>query len=138
MLATKTLKTALTGSALMVIAGCASVPDTSRTGRIHDVRFEESMTPTIVRARVGDEVRWTNQRSRPVELDVIGEALRDVDCQRGFDDFTGTEQEEATILPEESVSLCFGTVGTVTYNARMDASVAGDQSIESGTVQIER
>lgn len=122
----------------MVIAGCGSVADTSRTGRIHDVSFEESMTPTLVRARVGDEVRWTNQRSRPVQLDVVGEALRDVDCERGFDDFTGTEQEEATILPDESISLCFGTVGTVTYNARMEASAAGDQSIESGTVQIER
>lgn len=135
MIGKKTAMIAMSGL-VMMIAACASVPETTRTGEIHDVRFEERMTPSTVRVRIGDEVRWINQRSTRVHIEFLGEALRDVVCQRGFDNLIGRQQEEATIRPNESVSLCFGRVGTVTYNARMDSSVAGGQSIESGTIQI--
>ena len=47
-----------------------------------------------------------------------------------------TRQEVATIQPNESVSLCFGKPGTVTYNARMDSAVAGGKMIERGTLYV--
>ena len=136
-------KKLIAGAALLATAvGCASIrgtdsiADTSRTGTIHDVNFEEGMTPSNLRVQLGDEVRWVNQRSTPVTVEFLGEALVDVTCQEGFSNLLRRQQETATIEPNESVSLCFGKVGTVTYNARMESPVAGGQTIESGTIRV--
>ena len=58
-------------TAVLAIAGCAAmvgtagIADRSRTGTIHDVQFEERMTPANLHVRHGDEVRWVNRRSMP-------------------------------------------------------------------------
>ena len=127
---------------LATAAGCASIrgtdsiSNTTRTGAIHTVNFEEHMTPTNLRVQLGDEVRWVNQRSTPVTVEFLGNALDDVTCQTGFSSLLRRQQETATISPNESASLCFNRVGTVTYNARMESPVAGGQSIESGTIRV--
>jgi plastocyanin len=129
-------------AALLGIAGCAAmkgtagIADSSRTGTIHDVRFQERMTPANLRVRHGDEVRWVNQRSTDVKLEFLDGALDDVVCQSGFSSRLRRQQESATIKPNESASLCFGKVGTISYNARMDSPVAGGQIIESGTIRV--
>jgi plastocyanin len=130
--------------ALLAIAGCATIAgtggiaSTTRTGKIHDVKFEERMTPENLRVQPGDEIRWVNQRSTPVTVEFLGDALDDVTCQSGFSSLLRRQQESASIQPNESASLCFGKVGTVTYNARMESPVAGGQIIESGTIHIDR
>lgn len=132
----------MTCAALLATAGCAAIggtaqiADTTRTGRIHDVIFEERMTPANLRVQPGDEVRWVNQRSMPVTVEFLGNALDDVTCQSGFSSLLRRQQESAEIRPNESASLCFGRVGTVTYNARMESAVAGGQTIESGTIRV--
>ena len=91
-------------------AGCASIrgtdsiSDTSRTGAIHTVNFEERMTPTNLRVQPGDEVRWVNQRSTAVTVEFLGEALDDVTCQTGFSSLLRRQQETATINPNESAT----------------------------------
>ncbi len=118
------------------IAGTSGIAETSRTGVIHDVKFAESMTPKNLRVQPGDEIRWVNQRSTPVTVEFLGDALNDVTCQSGFSSLFRRQQESAEISPNESASLCFGRVGTVTYNARVDSAVAGGQTIESGTIRV--
>jgi plastocyanin len=130
--------TLLATAGCAAIAGTAGIADSTRTGVIHDVSFEERMTPAYLQVQIGDEVRWINQRSTPVTLQFLGDALEDVVCQAGFSNLLRRQQEAATIKPNESASLCFGRVGTVTYNARMDSPVAGGQMIESGTIRIGR
>jgi plastocyanin len=120
----------------MMIGAALLATSTTRTGIIHDVRFEERMTPVNLRVQPGDEVRWVNQRSTPVTVEFLGDALEEVTCQSGFSSLLRRQQESATIRPNESASLCFGRVGTVTYNARMDSPVAGGQVIESGTIRV--
>jgi plastocyanin len=94
------------------------------------------MTPVNLRVQPGDEVRWINQRSTSVTVEFLGDALADVTCQMGFSSLLRRQQETATIRPSESASLCFGNVGTLTYNARMESPVAGGQMIESGTIRV--
>ncbi len=138
------VKTVTVALAVLVIAGCAAVAgtagiaDSSRTGEIYDVRFQERMSPVNLRVRVGDEVRWINQRSTPVRIEFLEGVLADVVCQSGFSSLLRRQQETATIRPNESASLCFGTPGEIRYNARMDSPVAGGQTIESGTVRVSR
>jgi plastocyanin len=138
------VKNLIVGAALLATAvGCAtirgtnSIADTTRTGTIHDVNFEEHMTPVNLRVQPGDEVRWVNQRSTSVTVEFLGEALADVTCQSGFSNLLRRQEETATIKPSESASLCFGRVGTLTYNARMESPVAGGQMIESGTIRVD-
>ena len=135
----------IVGAALLAsLVGCAtiqgtgSIPNTSRTGAVHDVNFEERMSPVTLRVQPGDEVRWVNKRSTPVTVEFLGGALDDVTCQRGFSSLLRRQQETATIPPNQSASLCFGKQGTVTYNARMDSPVAGGQTIRSGTIHVGR
>jgi plastocyanin len=130
--------TLLATAGCAAIAGTAGIADSTRTGAIHDVKFEERMTPAYLQVQVGDEVRWINQRSTPVRLQFLDDALEDVVCQVGFSNLLRRQQEAATIKPNETASLCFGRVGTVTYNARVDSPVAGGQTIESGTIRVGR
>lgn len=137
------VKQLIVGAAVLATAvGCASIrgtdsiADTSRTGTIHTVNFEEHMTPANLYVQPGDEVRWVNQRSTPVTVEFLGDALDDVTCQRGFSSLLRRQQDMATIEPNETASLCFGKVGTVTYNARMESPVAGGKIIESGTIRV--
>jgi len=136
------IKTLMTGVALLAIAGCAAIAGTagiataSRTGTIHDVKFEQRTTPLELWVQRGDEIRWVNQRSSPVLIEFLEDALENVTCQSGFSSVLRRQQESATIKPNENASLCFGKAGTVTYNVRMDSAVAGGQMIESGTIHI--
>lgn len=128
-------------ASMLAAAGCAGMASTTRTGNIHDVKFEERMTPANLQVKPGDEVRWVNQRTTPVTVEFLAGALDAVTCETGFSsralsNLRGKMQESATIAPNESASLCFSSAGTVTYNARMDSPVAGGQLIESGTVWV--
>jgi plastocyanin len=139
MFRTKSLMLCVT---LLATAGCAAIAGTSgiasttRTGTIHDVSFGERMTPAELWVRPGDEIRWVNQRSTPVTVEFLEDALDNVTCQSGFSNLLRRQQEAATIKPNESASLCFGKVGTVSYNARLDSPVAGGQMIESGRIHV--
>jgi plastocyanin len=128
-------------ASLLAAAGCATVAETTRTGSIHDVTFDEGMTPINLRVQPGDEVRWVNQRTSPVTVEFLAGALDTVTCEIGFStrglrNLRGKLQESTTIAPNETASLCFSNAGTITYNARMDSAVAGGQQIESGTVRV--
>lgn len=128
----------LAAAGCTAIAGTAGIASASRTGKIHDVRFEERMSPVNIQVEPGDEIRWVNHRSTQVTVEFLGDALDDVTCQSGFSSLLRRQQESAAIGPNESASLCFGKVGKVTYNARMDSPVAGGQLIESGTIHIDQ
>lgn len=141
MLAMFMTRTMIAAAVLAIATGCASVEPTTRTGMIHEVRFAERMTPANLRVEPGDEVRWVNQRSTPVTVEFLAGALNDVSCEQGFSkrgltNLRGKLQESTTIKANGNASLCFTTVGMVTYNARMDSAVAGGQTIESGTIRV--
>lgn len=128
--------TLLATAGCAAIAGTGGIADATRTGVVRDVRFEERMTPAEIWVQPGDEVRWINERSAPVTVQFLGDALDEVSCQSGFSNLIRRQQEAATIGPNESVSLCFERTGTVTYNARMESPVAGGELIEQGTIHV--
>jgi plastocyanin len=142
MIAMFNTKTMMIGAALLAV-GCASVESTTRTGRIHEVRFAERMSPDNLRIEPGDEIRWINERSSPVTVEFLAGALDSVSCEQGFSkrgltNLRGAREESTTIRPSDSASLCFTVEGTMTYNARMESDVAGGQLIESGTIRVGR
>ncbi|MBX9658136.1 MAG: hypothetical protein K2X00_06180 [Nitrospiraceae bacterium] len=126
----------LVGIALSVgLTACAG-PQTSRSGEIHTVKIEEEPHPAELIVNIGDEVRWVNHRTLPVQLDLVGDMHETLSCERGFSNFLGMKREHATIGPNESVAACFSKVGVLKYNLRMGSALPGGKAITSGSIQI--
>ena len=127
-------------SALLIATGCQTSPLTSenrelakftRTGAIHDIRIGETITPTELTVRPGDEVRWVNGRSASGQI-VFTDSLRDrVSCQNRF-----TGRDSTKVDPNEYVSLCFSSPGTYKYIARMGSPVPGGEKNLPGIVVV--
>ena len=120
---------------ILVTVGCAShFPQSSLTGKVFQVKIGESLSPQVVTVQQGDEVRWINTRSRPV--DISFESLEGVvSCRKGFVStgwgyLFGAPGPEflvtATVHSNDSASLCFSTSGTYPYTVRMDTAPSNE------------
>ena len=110
--------------------GCAShqpFPASSLTGGIFEVKIDEVVTPALVTAKRGDEVRWINISKAPVDVSVVQTREELISCQKGFASTNlgylfGTSEYEnivvATVLPNEFASLCFAIPGKYVYTVR--------------------
>jgi hypothetical protein len=102
--------------ALMV--SCVS-PKSPPTGVVHYINLGEAVSPTAVRAKVGDEVRWVNRGRQAVRLSIIGN-MDAVVCQRGFGDATGNRLVSARIASQDFASLCLGKAGAVKFSVQRE------------------
>jgi plastocyanin len=127
-----------------VVAGCAGLKfsspnglhDTSRTGKVHDVKIVgNEITPQKIQVQPGDEIRWVNHRNKPVQIAFTDPLDQKLSCQRNFLGMRGMTHE-TKIDGNESASLCFLSPGTLNYTARLEADVPGNEIISSGSVEI--
>lgn len=129
---------------ILVTLGCAShFPQSSLTGKVFEVKIGESLSHQVVTVQQGDEVRWINTRSGPVDISSL-EGV--VFCQKGLVStgwgyLFGAPGPEflviATVHSNESASLCFSTSGTYPYTVRMDTAATGKAMRIDGIVKIE-
>ena len=120
----------------MAVYGCTSLPETSRTASVHDIKVEEKLSPDNIVIQPGDEVRWVNLRKLPVQVDVPDLQLEDLSCQRGFTNPMGSLRESAQLNPNETVALCFKKAAVVNYNVRAETSLGGGKQVMSGVVRV--
>jgi hypothetical protein len=90
---------------IMISVGCASLPHTTRTGRIYQTRIGDDLSPKEVTVKVGEEVRWVNSRSLDSRIDLLPITLKHLSCQKGFTNFMGMMQESVSLKPNDSASL---------------------------------
>jgi plastocyanin len=118
----------------VLLAGCSNslwankptVPETSRTAIVHDVHVSlTDIAPTELRANVGDEVRFINDKTQPIRI-VLIEAGKSIACNKGFN---GTIDQEADIKPGQYASFCFNKTGAVKYMARDVTAVSGGEQV---------
>ena len=72
---------------MVIMAGCSTGKDlaqSTRTGKIYDVRLGESVEPRELTVRVGDEVRWINARNAPVRIVFVDTLQDQVVCEKDF------------------------------------------------------
>ena len=134
---------------ILVTVGCAShppFPQSSLTGELLEVQIGESLTPQVVTAKRGDEVRWNNTTSGPVDISFANSLDGVVSCQKGFVStgwgylFGASEIDFlviATVHSNDSASLCFSTPGTYSYTVRTDKAATGKATRIAGTVTIQ-
>ena len=120
----------------VLLAACAHLPETTRTGVIRDVKIEQGVSPADLVAQIGDEVRWVNHRAGSVRIHFLDGALEHVSCARGFTNVLGMKNESATIKPGEFDSLCFSQPGFISYHVRMADMVPGGEIIEPGVIRV--
>ena len=116
----------------IVISGCTTLPETTRTGEVRDVQIEANVSPEIARARPGDEVRWINRRLAPVKVVLLDTRKDILSCLRGFSD-DGT----AIIAAGQTASICFSKAGEVKYHVRMDSPLPGGEVNTQARIQVE-
>lgn len=116
----------------VILSGCSTwsnkptVPETSRTAVVHDVRVSlTDIEPAELRANVGDEVRFINDKTQPIRV-VLIEAGKRIACNKGFN---GMIDQEADIKPGQYASFCFSQPGTVKYMARDRTAVTGGEVV---------
>ena len=132
---------------LSFLVGCAGreIPQSTQTGKIRDIHIGESIDPKELQVRVGDEVRFINGRSAPVQVVFINLFDDQISCQNKFKSsgFSGLFSKEArkinttTIKANEYASLCFATQGTYGYNARMESTTPGGEMNSMGRIFVD-
>jgi plastocyanin len=121
---------------LLTTGACSSLPDVTRTGRIHDVKvMEQQLGPAEITVRPGDEIRWLNYRTKPVRIIFLDRLDDSLSCARGS---WGSEKNDVTIKAAKAASLCFSKPGEYKYNARLEAEVTGGEIPMNGLVRVQR
>jgi plastocyanin len=135
------MRSAMTIAFIVLLSACSntmwtnrpSVPETSRTAVVHDVRISlTDIAPTELRVNVGDEVRFINDKTQPIRVILI-EAGKTIACSKGFN---GTIDQEADIKPGQYASFCFNKTGAVKYMAREQTAVTGGEQVLSAQILI--
>ena len=126
---------------IVLLSGCSNtmwtnkptVPETSRTAVVHDVRVSMTdIVPSELRVNVGDEVRFINDKTQPVRI-VLIDAGTSIACNKWFN---GTIDQEADIKPGQYASFCFNKNGAVKYMARDQMAVTGGEQVLSAQILI--
>jgi len=135
-------------ASLLLVAGCVSppFPQSSLTGRLVEVTIGESISPAVVTAKQGDEVRWVNTTGQPVDISFVESLDGRVSCQKGFVStgwgylFGSTELDFlviATVHANEWASLCFAHSGKYAYTVQLGKAAPGHARNLTGSVTIE-
>lgn len=116
--------------------GCTSLPPSSRTAAVHDVKIDETLSADNLLVQPGDEIRWINLRKQEAQIEIPNLKSEDLACQREFTNWMGSVQEAIVLKSNESASLCFKKPAVVNYNVRMDTALAGTKKILPGVVKV--
>ena len=135
-------RNAITALALAVtlaagLDGCGGTPLSHRSMTVHTIRIQQEVSPRILYVRKGDEVRWQNLQPNPVQIGILGTKWQDhLTCEKGFSQF-GQVTDLVTIQPQEHVSLCFSSPGTVQYNVWLDPKNLTGSMSATATVRVD-
>lgn len=124
--------------AVVFMIGCAGLPKTTRTGAIHTIRIEKTLSDPKLTVQAGDEIRWVNYRTEPVTIEFVPDPKISFSCEKGFSGMVGKAKQSARIKAGDFVSLCFSESGEFKYNVRMTAVVIGGETIAPGVIAVEK
>ncbi len=114
------------GLMLLVLGGCAvgkDLPNSTRTGRVQELKITFLNPGGNPAVSVGDEVRWFNADPRPLTITFTNVSEDRVSCQKNFKSGSsgsrGAPEITATLGRYEYASLCFRAPGLYAYDANL-------------------
>ena len=121
---------------VLVAVGCSGVPTVTRTGQVRDVLIREKLLPADISVNPGDEIRWINQRTEPARIIFLDPISGKVSCQTKFGGVMGVNNE-TTLSPDETASLCFTEPGSIRYAVRMPSAQPGGEINAPGSIRVQ-
>ena len=116
--------------------GCTSLPETSRTTAVHDIKLEEKLSADNILVQPGDEVRWINYRKSAMRVEVPGLDTDNLSCQRGFTKWWGSLGDVARLEANETASLCFKKRGVIDFAVHEETSLGGGEQLLQGVIRV--
>ncbi|BCA56155.1 conserved exported protein of unknown function [Nitrospira sp. KM1] len=121
---------------LALLQGCGVGKPGAGTA-VRYVEINKEVTPRVLFARIGEEVRWHNASSSPIRVGILNVAWRDVvSCETGFGSF-GAMEDVVTIPPQDYASLCFSKATTVQYNVWLDLENIKGSMSPTATIRVD-
>lgn len=121
---------------VLFLAACSSLPSSTRTGTVKEILIAEDLSPLQATVRIGDEIRWINQREGRVQIVFLDPIEDRIACYRGFG--LGGVANATRLAPNNSISLCFSVPGPVRYIVRMDTVLPSGELNVRGVIQVEK
>jgi len=96
-------------AALVFLGGCESTPTVTRTGDVKDIIIGDTLSAAEVSVNPGDEVRWVNKRTAPVQIFFLDPVANDkVSCKNNIGGWM-TRSDTAKLATNEMASACSET-----------------------------
>lgn len=124
---------------LCSFAACSHHPETGVPLIVRQIEIRDTIQPEVLYAKPGEEIRWENFRSMPVQLGFLTtNLLKELGCEKGVATLFGEVNDLITIRPQESVSLCFVHTGELKYNVWFDPGNPRGAISPTATVRVEK
>lgn len=130
----------------MVLSGCQNMglgggngtPTVTRTGEVKDIIIQDSVSPEIVTANPGDEIRFINKRQGDARVIFLLPVEGQLSCQRGFGGLMNANKNQYTakLDSNETASVCFKFPMEIKYVVRAESSLPSGEVNIPGTINI--
>jgi len=135
----------LMGVGLSALAACQHIgpegegmPTVTRTGEVKDIIIRDNVSPEIVTADAGDEIRWINKRQDGARVILLLPVEERLSCRRGFGGLMSGNKNEYTakLGTNDTASVCFKSSSEIKYVVRAESSLPSGEENIPGTINI--
>jgi len=132
------LAMALSACQSMGLGGGGGTPTVTRTGEVKDILIEDNVSPEIVTANPGDEIRWINKRQGDARVIFLLPVEGQLSCQRGFGGLMSGNKNQYTakLDSNETASVCFKFPLEIKYVVRAESNLPSGEINIPGTINI--
>ena len=109
-----------------------------RTGEVKDIVIQDNVSPAIVTANPGDEIRWINKRQGDARVIFLLPVEGQLSCQRGFGGLMSANKNQYTakLDSNETASVCFKFPLEIKYVVRADSNLPSGEINIPGAINI--
>ena len=124
----------------MGLGGGDGTPTVTRTGQVKDIVIQDNVSPAIVTANPGDEIRWINKRQGDARVIFLLPVEGQLSCQRGFGGLMSANKNQYTakLDSNETASVCFKFPSEIKYVVRADSNLPSGEINIPGAINIGR
>jgi plastocyanin len=123
---------------LLTASACSHSPTSETSRTVREIQIGDTVQPQTLYAKPGEEIRWQNVRSSPVNLGFLTTSLlKELSCQKGIVTLFGEVKDFVSIPPQESVSVCFVRPGELKYNVWLNPENPRGAITPTATIRVE-
>ena len=133
------LAMALSGCQHMGLGERYGTPTITRTGEVKEIIIrDDDVSPAIVTAHPGDEIRWINRQQDEARVIFLLPMEGQLSCQRGFGGLMSANKNQYTakLRADETASVCFKHPSEIKYVVRANSTLSNGEEHIAGTINI--